>query len=312
MAVELHVKVYEEGVRFAEKYGKQILIIAAAAAITYFSGGAMAGFGMALLQGAIIGGGIGIVLGTRQVLMNGGSISDILNAGLNGAVNGATAGATAYAAGSAANAVFKGASAGKHVLGGVNGYVSSGGDEKGILKGVVASFVPADMGATELFETSRYWNIGLQVVSQAARGYIMEGEKGMYKQMAFGAVTMGIGHLAARYYAGGGPTKFDRGVFVYKSADPNIRSFSIGGAVLLESSAWGKFPAELGGDYFYTNPGLADHEIRHFTEQNTLGGTYLLIHSVSPIGVSGLETEPFHMNPKGGGYNLDDNEELTL
>lgn len=293
--VGLYAKAYEEGNRFVNKYGKQLIIIAAAVAITYVSGGSMAGLGLAMLQGAAIGAGVGAGI----TAIRGGSFSDILNAGFNGAITGASVAAMSYGLASGANAVFDGSAAGKHILGGVNGYMSSGGgnQDKGFLRGVAASFIPADLGATSAFEASKTANFMLTIGSAAARGYVINGEEGMRMQVYGGVATMAIGHIAALYASGGeGYQKFEKGIYIYKS---NEGSFSIGGSIALEKGAWNPNTGDI------NNTELLDHEMKHFTEQNTLGAMYLPVHASRSIGLKQLEKSPFNSNPEGGNYHND-------
>lgn len=94
-AVEFHKNIWKEAERAVEKYGKQLIVIAVAAAITYFSAGTLAGFGAAMLTGAAWGAGIAASI----TAIKGGSLSEIIDAGFNGAIAGATAAAAAYAIG---------------------------------------------------------------------------------------------------------------------------------------------------------------------------------------------------------------------
>jgi len=87
--IDIYANTYNEGDRFVNKYGKQIVIVAAAAAITYFSGGSMAGFGLALLKGAAVGAG----MSAGMTAYHGGNFQDVLNASYSGAINGAASGA---------------------------------------------------------------------------------------------------------------------------------------------------------------------------------------------------------------------------
>tara|TARA_R110002050_G_scaffold293949_3_gene451167 strand:- start:849 stop:7742 length:6894 start_codon:yes stop_codon:yes gene_type:complete len=286
VVVKAHEDIYAEGDRFVNKYGKQIVIVAAAAAITYFSAGTLSGFGAAMLQGAAWGAGIsGSITAIR-----GGSFQDVLNAGFNGAIIGAAAGATAFAGAELSETV----SFGKQMLGGVNGYTSSNGSEDGLYRGIVASFVPADLniGATK----SNAW--ALQLGSSAVRGYVIGGEEGMKNQVVGNALTQAVGHGVGLYSSSGeGPSGFKDGVYLYKSG--NSGSVSIGGSASIGKDEW-------------SNEALIDHEVRHFTEQNTLGGSYLLIHgplagvnAVSNGKYSPLDRPPYHSNPEGGNYTRD-------
>jgi hypothetical protein len=87
--IDIHKNIYNEGDRFVNKHGKQIVIIAAAAAITYASGGSMSGFGLALLKGAAVGAG----MSAGMTVYHGGNFQDVLNASYSGAINGAASGA---------------------------------------------------------------------------------------------------------------------------------------------------------------------------------------------------------------------------
>ncbi|MEL6560695.1 MAG: RHS repeat-associated core domain-containing protein [Bacteroidota bacterium] len=274
--------VLEEGARFVKKYATQIVIIAAAAAITYFSGGSMAGFAAAMLKGAAWGAGIGATITAAR----GGNFQDILNAGLNGAITGAAAGAMGHAG----TALSKHVQYGKYALGGANGYVSSGGENEGFARGVISAFVPADLG----MEATKYNAWALQLGSSAARGYIINGEEGMKTQVAGSIVNQLVGHSSGYIASGGnGPNQFKDGVYIYKSSGEG--SFSIGGAVTLENGAW--------SGNTINDTDLYDHELKHFTEQNSIGAIYLPAHAPRMIGIELLEKEPFHSNPEGGRYD---------
>lgn len=289
VVIKAHKDVYNEADRFVNKYGKQILIVAAAAAITYFSGGTMSQFGLAMLNGAYWGAGIGATM----TAANGGDFNDIINAGFNGGINGAAAGAMMYA-GSGLSSKF---TYGKQVLGGANGYISTG-DEDGFYKGILSSFIPADLGmeATE----SNAW--ALQLGSSAARGYVIDGERGMKNQVIGNAATQAIGHGVGYFSSGGnGPAGFKNGVYLYKSNYSG--SVSIGGVGTIGSHAWS-------GNSTIINMGLVDHEILHFTQQNTLGANYLTVHIPFALinAASGGEYAPlerggFHPEPEKGGYS---------
>jgi hypothetical protein len=65
------------------------------------------------------------------------------------------------------------------------------------------------------------------------------------------------------------------------------------------------FDEQFLGRGFY-DPNLRDHEIKHYTEQNTLGAMYIPVHALFVVPgtpVSGmLDRPPYNSNPKGGGY----------
>ncbi|WP_426330122.1 RHS repeat-associated core domain-containing protein [Pedobacter sp. R-06] len=94
---QFHQNVYNEGDRFFDKYGKQVVIIAAAAAITYFTCGAgTAAFWAAVGKGALIGAGVS----GGMTAVQGGSFKEVMNASMNGAINGAASAAMFNAIGS--------------------------------------------------------------------------------------------------------------------------------------------------------------------------------------------------------------------
>ncbi|TBO40555.1 RHS repeat-associated core domain-containing protein [Pedobacter kyonggii] len=87
---QFHQNIYNEGDRFLDKYGKQVVIIAAAATITYFTCGAgTAAFWAAVGKGALIGAGVS----GGMTAVQGGSFKEVMNASMNGAINGAASAA---------------------------------------------------------------------------------------------------------------------------------------------------------------------------------------------------------------------------
>lgn len=274
--VDVHVAIYEEASRFVSKYGKQLLIIAAAAAITYFSGGTMAGFAGAMLNGALIGGGVS----ASVAAIKGGSFQDILNAGFSGAIAGAAAGAMVYAGGSLAKAIDPKASYGaKQILGGTNGYISSGGKSDGFYRGVLAAVIPQDLGLGSAQESKSHWNFALNFLgssaSAAAQGYIMGGKEGMTQQLAGNTINFVAGHgysmIKSKSWL---PSRYQNGVNIY-DATGDVSS-SVGGAVVL------------------VDEGHLEHEIKHYSQQGVLGLWYLPAHGVSQgIGQDTMEKPPF-------------------
>jgi hypothetical protein len=103
-----HEDIYNEGDRFIDKNGKQIVVVAAAVAITYFSGGALSGVSapmMTGLSGAMINGAIlGASMAGGMTAAYGGSFQDVLNSAFKGAYTGAASAAVFYGIGSAFSA----------------------------------------------------------------------------------------------------------------------------------------------------------------------------------------------------------------
>lgn len=158
-AIDIHKNIYDEGDRFVNKHGKQIVIIAAAAAITYFSAGTAAGFaatmgkfGSAMLTGAKWGAGISATIAATR----GGNFQDVLNAGYNGAIMGATAAAAAHSigtgfegAGIKGNEFGSGGYFGKTAAHGISGGIQSdaagGSFKNGFLSASISNaFTPAN------------------------------------------------------------------------------------------------------------------------------------------------------------------------
>lgn len=149
--IDLHKNIYDEADRFVNKYGKQILIVAAAAAITYFSAGTLAGFGAAMLTGAAWGAGISAGIAAAR----GGNFQDILNAGFNGAIMGATAAAAAHSIGvgfkeagikdSFGSAGYYGKTAAHGISGGIQSEAAGGSFKSGLLSASISNaFTPAN------------------------------------------------------------------------------------------------------------------------------------------------------------------------
>ena len=138
----------------------------------------------------------------------------------------------------------------------------------------------------------------LQLGSSAVRGYIIDGEDGMETQVIGNVANQAVGHAVGYVRSGfNGPESFNRGVYVYNSnkvatgynwLDQNLnRSVSIGGAATIEYGQW-------------NNSQLITHEIEHFTEQNTLGASYIPAHLLT---FGALEHRPYHPHPEYGGYH---------
>lgn len=91
----VHRNIYNEGDRFADKYGKQIVIITAAAAITVASGGSLSGLVAPMAYGALTS----VAINAAVISYHGGNFQDILNTSMSAAVNGAASGAAFFAVG---------------------------------------------------------------------------------------------------------------------------------------------------------------------------------------------------------------------
>lgn len=92
-----HEDIYNEGDRFIDKNGKQIVVVAAAVAITYFSGGMASGLAGAMIQGAVFG----ASMRGGMTVAYGGNFQDVLNSAFKGAYTGAASAAVFYGIGSA-------------------------------------------------------------------------------------------------------------------------------------------------------------------------------------------------------------------
>jgi hypothetical protein len=149
--IDIHKNIYDEADRFVNKYGKQILIVAAAAAITYFSAGTLAGFGAAMLTGATWGAGISAGIAA----VRGGNFQDILNAGFNGAIMGATAAAAAHSIGVGfkeagignkfGSAGYYGKTAAHGISGGIQSEAAGGSFKNGLLSASISNaFTPVN------------------------------------------------------------------------------------------------------------------------------------------------------------------------
>lgn len=95
-----HEDIYNEGDRFIDKNGKQVVVFAAAVAITYFSGGLASGLAGAMIQGAVFG----ATMQGGMAVANGGSFQEVLNSAFKGAYTGAASAAVFYGIGSAFSA----------------------------------------------------------------------------------------------------------------------------------------------------------------------------------------------------------------
>lgn len=191
-AIELHKNIFEEAGRFVKKYGKQILIVAAAAAITYFSVGTLSGFGAAMLSGAYLGAGIGAAI----TAINGGSIKEIINAGFNGAISGAVAGASAYSIGmsmgtpnfGSANFVGKGLAHG--VSGGIQAEVNGGDFKNGFISASISyGLTPLNeqvFGTPQLQPDNAFQRIAFSSAVGATTSYVSGGN------VLEGALTAGF------------------------------------------------------------------------------------------------------------------------
>lgn len=95
-----HEDIYNEGDRFIDKNGKQIVVFTAAVAITYFSGGLASGLAGtmygSMLQGAVFS----ATMYGGMTAANGGSFQDVLNSAFKGAYTGAASAAVFYGIGS--------------------------------------------------------------------------------------------------------------------------------------------------------------------------------------------------------------------
>ena len=153
--IDLHKNIYDEADRFVNKYGKQILIVAAAAAITYFSAGTASGwaaaFGKAMLTGAQWGAGISATIAAAR----GGNFQDVLNAGYNGAIMGATAAAAAHSIGAGfeeagikgefGSGGYYGKTAAHGISGGIQSEAAGGSFKDGLLSASISNaFTPAN------------------------------------------------------------------------------------------------------------------------------------------------------------------------
>lgn len=259
--------VYNEGDRFLDKHGKQVVIIAAAAAITYFSCGTIPPeFSYSILKGAAVG----ASMSAGMTAYYGGDFNDILRASYNGAINGAASGAMGYGLTSGANKVFGGNMYNNVIIGGIKGTISSGGQEDGVYKGMVASFIPANLGIGNFTEANSHWNMvgnfATSSISSMIQGYIINGEKGMREQLAGNIANFAFGHMVAAVRTEGKlPSYYKNGAAIYENFGNEGRSNSIGGAIVL-----------------YDNNDLK-HEMKHFSQQNILGLYYLPAHGLSNI-----------------------------
>ncbi|GGH65795.1 RHS repeat-associated protein [Filimonas zeae] len=183
-----HQDIYNEGDRFLDKYGKQVVIIAAAATITYFTCGAgTAAFWGAVGKGALVGAGISGGMTAAQ----GGNFKEVMNASLNGAMNGAAGAAMFYSIGSGFEKLgkeglnpelgFAGKTVAHGVGGGISSEISGGNFQQGFIEtSIVHGLSPVNESLFGLHPDHKFARIAFSgsvggIAAYASGGNVLSG-----------------------------------------------------------------------------------------------------------------------------------------
>ena len=102
--------------------------------------------------------------------------------------------------------------------GGINGYLQ-GGNAESFWRGFVAGAIPQDLGFTEAYLNNALANIGIGIVRDGIRGYVVGGREGISQGIGIGQFNNLVGHLVGFITSGfRGPIDFKDGAFIYEGS----------------------------------------------------------------------------------------------
>ncbi|BAU48577.1 hypothetical protein SVA_2025 [Sulfurifustis variabilis] len=196
---------------------------------------------------------------------------------------------------------FSGSMLGQMVGSGINGWLQTGNSE-GFFRGFAAGAIPADLGLSDLYLTNPYANVGIGIVRDGLRGYVVGGKEGIKEGIACGQVSNMFGHAWGLASSGFAAPEFRDGAFFYRGGANNFYYAITFGNVITDATPNGAlYYNALNTDY---EKWLNAHELAHaFSQAPVLGAAYIPAHIMSQwvgggvVALPFLEYAPFHPLP---------------
>jgi len=193
--------------------------------------------------------------------INGGSVGQIALAGLAGYIGGGGFGD----------------SLGARALGGsINGYAQGG--TGGMVRGMLAAVIPADLGMGKAYMSSAWANEAINIARDGITGYVIDGKDGARRSVYGGLFNNALGHTVGLITSGGEAPDFLNGAWNYSARNlPGASAITFGNVVTFDE----RFMVKMEKGYPGYSQATVAHETSHYMEQYTLNMMYLPMHALS-------------------------------